>query len=68
MALSDRNIKVLERIEGDTIVDVGCYTGLFVREASLRFPDKTVIGVDYFEDNIASPISCIPTCESVSGE
>jgi ubiquinone/menaquinone biosynthesis C-methylase UbiE len=52
MPLSDRQIKVLERIEGDTIVDVGCYTGVFVREASLHFPDKTVIGVDYFEDNI----------------
>jgi ubiquinone/menaquinone biosynthesis C-methylase UbiE len=52
MSLSDRQLKVLERIEGDTIIDVGCYTGVFVRAASRRFPDKTVIGVDYFEDNI----------------
>jgi 2-polyprenyl-3-methyl-5-hydroxy-6-metoxy-1,4-benzoquinol methylase len=52
MSLLDRQVKVLERIEGHTIVDVGCYTGLFVREASRRFPDKTIIGVDYFEDNI----------------
>jgi 2-polyprenyl-3-methyl-5-hydroxy-6-metoxy-1,4-benzoquinol methylase len=52
MPLFDRQIKVLERIEGDTIVDVGCYSGAFVHEASRRFPDKTVIGVDYFEDNI----------------
>src|ERR1700738_1535217 len=52
MPLFDRQIKVLERIEGDTIIDIGCYTGAFVREASRRFPDKTVIGVDYFEDNI----------------
>jgi 2-polyprenyl-3-methyl-5-hydroxy-6-metoxy-1,4-benzoquinol methylase len=52
MPLFDRQIKVLERIEGETIIDIGCYTGAFVREASRRFPDKTVIGVDYFEDNI----------------
>src|SRR5262249_18475789 len=35
-----------------TVVDIGCYVGTFVREASRRFPDKTIIGVDYFEDNI----------------
>ena len=52
MPLFDRQIKVLERVEGDIIIDIGCYTGAFVREASRRFPDKTVIGVDYFEDNI----------------
>jgi 2-polyprenyl-3-methyl-5-hydroxy-6-metoxy-1,4-benzoquinol methylase len=52
MPLFDRQIKVLDCIEGDTIVDIGCYTGAFVREASRRFPDKTVIGIDYFEDNI----------------
>jgi trans-aconitate methyltransferase len=46
--LSDRHIKVLERIEGDTVVDVGCFTGAFVREATRRFPDKTITGIDYF--------------------
>src|SRR6266849_4593663 len=51
-SLLDRQIKVLERIEGETIVDVGCYIGTVVREASRRFPDRLVIGVDYFEDNI----------------
>lgn len=52
MPLFDRQIKVLERVEGDSIIDIGCYTGAFVREASRRFPDKIVIGIDYFEDNI----------------
>jgi ubiquinone/menaquinone biosynthesis C-methylase UbiE len=52
MPLLDRQIKVLERIEGDTIIDVGCFTGSFVHETSRRFPEKSVIGVDYFEDNI----------------
>ena len=52
LSLPERQFKVLERLEGDTVVDVGCYTGLFVREASRRFPEKTIIGVDYFEDYI----------------
>jgi ubiquinone/menaquinone biosynthesis C-methylase UbiE len=50
MPLSDRQSKVLNRIEGNMIIDVGCFTGAFVREASRRFPDKT--GIDNFEDNI----------------
>ena len=52
MPLSDRQSKVLNRLEGHMIIDVGCFTGAFVREASRRFPDKTVIGIDNFEDNI----------------
>jgi 2-polyprenyl-3-methyl-5-hydroxy-6-metoxy-1,4-benzoquinol methylase len=52
MPLMDRQIKVLERIEGNMVIDVGCYSGVFVHEATRRFPEKTVIGVDYFEDNI----------------
>jgi ubiquinone/menaquinone biosynthesis C-methylase UbiE len=52
MSLLDRQIKVLERIEGDTIIDIGCHTGIFVHAASRRFPDKSVIGLDYSEDII----------------
>ena len=52
MPLSDRQSKVLNRIEGNMIIDVGCFTGAFVREASRLFPNKTVIGIDNFEDNI----------------
>ena len=52
MPLLDRQLRVMERIEGDTIVDIGCYSGLFVHEVARRFPEKTVIGIDYFEDNI----------------
>ncbi len=52
LPLSDRHIQVLDRIEGDTVVDVGCFSGAFVREAIRRFPGKTITGVDYFEDNI----------------
>jgi 2-polyprenyl-3-methyl-5-hydroxy-6-metoxy-1,4-benzoquinol methylase len=50
--LSNRQQQVLELIEGNTVVDVGCYAGLFVTEARRKFPEKTIIGVDYFEDNI----------------
>jgi ubiquinone/menaquinone biosynthesis C-methylase UbiE len=47
-----RQFQVLARIEGAVVLDVGCGTGQFVREASRRFPDKMIIGVDYSEDNI----------------
>ena len=50
--LADRQIKVVERLEGHTIVDIGCYSGAFVAAAAQRFPDKRIIGIDYFEDNI----------------
>jgi ubiquinone/menaquinone biosynthesis C-methylase UbiE len=52
MSLSDRQAKVLDRIEGDTIVDIGCYSGLFVHEAVRRFPEKSVTGVDYSDEVI----------------
>jgi ubiquinone/menaquinone biosynthesis C-methylase UbiE len=52
MSLSDRQAKVLDRIEGDTVIDIGCYSGLFVHEASRRFPAKSIIGVDYSDDLI----------------
>lgn len=50
--LQHRQLQVLARIEGDVVVDVGCGTGLFVREASRRHPDKTIIGIDYSDDTI----------------
>jgi ubiquinone/menaquinone biosynthesis C-methylase UbiE len=50
--LSDRQAKVMERLEGDHIIDVGCQTGGFVHEASRRFPARTIIGIDHVEDNI----------------
>jgi 2-polyprenyl-3-methyl-5-hydroxy-6-metoxy-1,4-benzoquinol methylase len=53
LPFSDRHKKVLERIEGDSVVDIGCYSGPFVQEASRRFPEKSITGVDYSEDVIA---------------
>jgi ubiquinone/menaquinone biosynthesis C-methylase UbiE len=50
--LLHRQLQVLARIAGAVVVDVGCGTGLFVREASRRFPEWTIIGVDYSDDNI----------------
>ncbi len=50
--LRARQHMVLEQIEGSTIVDIGCYTGGFVREASRQFPDRTVIGIDFEDNNI----------------
>jgi ubiquinone/menaquinone biosynthesis C-methylase UbiE len=52
LPLSDRQTKVMALLEGDTIVDVGGHTGGFVHAASRQFPARTIIGVDYVEDNI----------------
>jgi 2-polyprenyl-3-methyl-5-hydroxy-6-metoxy-1,4-benzoquinol methylase len=50
--LLDRQVRVMALIEGAVVVDVGCGAGLFVHEASRRFPDKTIIGVDASDDDI----------------
>ncbi len=50
--LGDRQLRVLDFIEGDHVLDIGCYAGNFVSEVIRRFPAKTVTGIDYFEDHI----------------
>jgi 2-polyprenyl-3-methyl-5-hydroxy-6-metoxy-1,4-benzoquinol methylase len=50
--LGDRQLQVLDFLEGDQLLDVGCYAGNFVSEVKRRFPGKNVIGIDYFEDHI----------------
>jgi 2-polyprenyl-3-methyl-5-hydroxy-6-metoxy-1,4-benzoquinol methylase len=50
--LGDRQLQVLDLIEGDQVLDIGCYSGRFVFEVKKRFPGKTVNGIDYFEDHI----------------
>jgi SAM-dependent methyltransferase len=37
----------LERAEFDSLVDVGCGEGRFLREVSKRFPGKRLLGVDF---------------------
>lgn len=50
--LGDRQCRVLSLVEGGRILDIGCYAGNFVSEVIKKFPGKTVIGIDYFEDHI----------------
>lgn len=50
--LDNRQEKCLSMIEGESVVDVGCYTGGFVCAAMERWPSKDIVGVDYFDDNI----------------
>lgn len=50
--LVDRQLRVLDFIEGDRVLDIGCYGGNFVSGVIKRFPGKTVVGIDYFEDHI----------------
>jgi SAM-dependent methyltransferase len=47
-----RQLEVLRRLEGDTILDIGCDTGSFVRAAADRFPTRTIIGIDSSDENI----------------
>lgn len=37
----------LERFEFDSLLDVGCGEGRFLREAAARFPGKRLLGVDF---------------------
>jgi len=37
----------LERVEFDSLLDVGCGEGRFLREASRRFPGKRLLGIDF---------------------
>ena len=37
----------LERFEFDSLLDVGCGEGRFLREVSKRFPERRLLGVDY---------------------
>lgn len=37
----------LERVEFDSLLDVGCGEGRFLREVSGRFPGKRLLGVDF---------------------
>ena len=37
----------LERVEFETLLDVGCGEGRFLREVSRRFPGKRLLGVDF---------------------
>lgn len=50
--LADRQEACLDLIEGRVVLDVGCYEGGFVRRIRQRYPEKTILGVDYFEENI----------------
>ena len=43
----------LAELEFDRLLDVGCGDGKFVHEASLRFPDKSLSGVDVSTKGVA---------------
>lgn len=50
--LEDRQIRCLNLLEGQRIVEIGSYSGQFVAEAVRRLPGSEVIGTDYFSDHI----------------
>jgi len=50
--LAFRQKKCLDLIEGDNIIDIGCYCGSFVYNALKKYPKKNIIGIDYCGNNI----------------
>jgi 2-polyprenyl-3-methyl-5-hydroxy-6-metoxy-1,4-benzoquinol methylase len=50
--IGDRQRQVLGLVEGERVLDIGCYAGNFVSEVKNRFPEKSVVGIDYIEDHI----------------
>ncbi|MDP2430944.1 MAG: class I SAM-dependent methyltransferase [Pseudomonadota bacterium] len=50
--LEDRQVRCLNLLEGQRIVEIGSYSGHFVAEAVRRLPGSEVIGTDYFPDHI----------------
>jgi len=50
--LPDRMIRALELLEGDRILDVGCYGGSFARAVKERRPDADIVAVDYDLENL----------------
>lgn len=50
--LGHRQRLCLDWIEGERVVDVGCYAGEFVVAILSRYPGKDVVGVDYDDENL----------------
>jgi SAM-dependent methyltransferase len=51
--LPDRMLRTAALVEGDVVIDLGCYAGAFVRHLADAAPGRRVIGVDYDAENIA---------------
>lgn len=50
--LPDRMVRVLDLVEGERLLDVGCYAGGFAKALSERRPTATVMAIDYDAENV----------------
>ena len=50
--MSDRARKCLAMVEGKSIIDIGCYSGQFVRELIASNPEREAFGLGYTEEHI----------------
>lgn len=50
--LPDRMIRALDLLEGDRILDIGCYGGSFARAVRERRPRTDIVAVDYDLENL----------------
>lgn len=51
-ALGERQNKCMKMLEGNLIVDIGCYAGGFIARAQKEYPEKQFVGIDYYLENI----------------
>lgn len=49
----ERVLSELEKIKFDSLIDIGCGDGRFLREAAARFPGRWMLGVDYSRHAVA---------------
>ena len=50
--LDDRQSRCLALVEGEKIIDIGCYSGAFTDAVARRFPGSQVTGIDYDPENL----------------
>jgi 2-polyprenyl-3-methyl-5-hydroxy-6-metoxy-1,4-benzoquinol methylase len=50
--LPDRMLRTIALAEGQSLVDIGCYSGEFVAELLRRDPSRDVAGLDYDEEGL----------------
>jgi SAM-dependent methyltransferase len=58
----------LAEIEFDSLLDVGCGEGRFVREAKMRFPGKDLAGIDFSERAVRYAQLFNPQAQFVCGD
>ena len=57
---------VLERIDWESVLDVGCGDGRLPSLLTARFPEKRIVGLDYSERAIALASAMVPDAHDIA--